>query len=56
MLLSLIAINAIINVSVILSWFNLGWEHSRYICKVCEPVKCHSFNVQFFGCFETIAS
>ena len=30
MLLPLIAVNAIINVSII-SWFNLGWEHSRYV-------------------------
>ena len=28
-----------------------------YICKTCEPVsvKCHNINVQFFGCFKTIA-
>ena len=54
MLLPPIAINAIINASIILSWGeNIQLS---YICKACEPIKCHSLNAQFFGCFETIAS
>ena len=56
MLLDHIAFNAIINASIVLSWFNSGWQHSRYISKTCEPVKHHSLNVKFFGCFETMAS
>ena len=51
MLLSLIAIKAIINASIILSCENI---QGSYICKACEPVKHCSLNAQLFGCFETI--
>ena len=44
-----IAVNAIINASIILSCLSKNFQ-------ACEPVKRHSFNAQFFGCFETIAS
>ena len=54
MLLPLIAINAIINASIILSWLNLGWEHSNTYVKLVNlesaVASIHSSIVALYAC------